>query len=201
SEKPDEYVVVGAHLDSWDLGQGTTDNGTGTSVVLETARILARLGVAPRRTIRFILFTGEEQGLHGSKAFVQQHKEELVRTSVCLVHDTGTGKVVGLGTGNRPALRKLLEAELPVLKELGVTDFTSPSGGGSDHKSFDEAGVPGFIMKQEVAGYGFTHHSQADTLDRAREADLIQGAQVLSVVALRIANMDHLLPRDKKEAK
>src|SRR5262249_21367260 len=160
-EKPDEYVVVGAHLDSWDLGQGTTDNGTGSMVVLETARILARLGVTPRRTIRFVLFTGEEQGLHGSKAFVQQHREEMDRTSACLVHDTGTGRVVGLGTGSRPALHELLKAELPVLKELGVTDFTSRSGGGSDHMSFEAAGVPGFLMKQEVAGYRFTHHSQA----------------------------------------
>src|SRR5207302_6213901 len=91
SEKPEEYVVVGAHLDSWDLGQGATDNGTGTAVVLETARILAKSGVKPRRTVRFILFTGEEQGLHGSRAYVQKHKEELARTSACLVHDTGTG--------------------------------------------------------------------------------------------------------------
>src|SRR5947209_1469371 len=101
SEKPDEVVVVGAHLDSWDLGQGTVDNGTGTCVVLETARILAKLP-APKRTIRFILFTGEEQGLNGSKAYVEQHKEELPRISACLVHDTGTGKVKGLGWLSNP---------------------------------------------------------------------------------------------------
>src|SRR5262245_1029472 len=89
-EKPDEYVVLGAHLDSWDLGSGTTDNGTGSSVVLEAARILAKCGVQPRRTIRFILFSGEEQGLHGSRAYVKAHKDEMARTSVCVVHDTGT---------------------------------------------------------------------------------------------------------------
>jgi hypothetical protein len=198
SEKPEEYVVVGAHLDSWDLGQGATDNGTGTAVVLETARIMAKSGVKPRRTIRFILFTGEEQGLHGSRAYVEKHKEELARTSACLVHDTGTGKVVGLGGGGREALRPILEKELASLKELGLTQFTPRVSGGSDHASFDRAGVPGFMFMQERAGYGFTHHSQADTFDRAREADLIQGAQVMSVAALRIANLPELLPRVKK---
>lgn len=198
SEKPDEIVVVGAHLDSWDLGQGTTDNGTGTCIVLETARLLARAGTPPRRTVRFILFTGEEQGLHGSKAYTQVHKDEMAKTSACIVHDTGTGKVIGLGSGARPALKALLETELNSLKELGLTDFTVPSGGGSDHVSFEKAGVPGFALKQEVATYRFTHHSQADTLDRAQEADLIQGAQVMAVTALRIANLEELLSRQKK---
>src|SRR5207302_5992732 len=91
SEKPEECVVVGAHLDSWDLGQGATDNGTGSSVVLETARILVKSGIKPRRTIRFCLFSGEEQGLYGSKAYVAKHKDEMAKTSMALVHDTGTG--------------------------------------------------------------------------------------------------------------
>jgi hypothetical protein len=197
-EMPDEFVVVGAHLDSWDLGQGTTDNGTGTSVVLETARILARCGTQPRRTIRFVLFTGEEQGLHGSRAYVKQHKDDMERTSVCLVHDTGTGRVIGLGTGGRPAVKEILETELPVLKKLGVTDFTSRSLGGSDHQSFAAAGIPGLMLRQEPAEYRFTHHSEADTLDRARPADLIQGAQVMALVAMHTANREELLPRDKK---
>src|SRR5262249_55494425 len=121
SEKPDEFVVVGAHLDSWDLGQGTTDNGTGSAVGLEAARILARCGTPPRRTIRFVLFTGEEQGLHGSRAYVQKHKDELGRTSCCIVHDTGQGKVTGVTVGARPPVRAILEKELAGLKELGVT--------------------------------------------------------------------------------
>jgi carboxypeptidase Q len=198
SEKPEECVIVGAHLDSWDLGQGATDNGTGTSVVLESARILAKSGVKPRRTIRFILFTGEEQGLHGSRAYVQKHKDELDRMSACLVHDTGTGKVVGLGGGGRENLRPVLEAELASLKALGLTQFTPRVPGGSDHASFDRAGVPGLMFHQERAGYQYTHHSQADTFDRAREADLIQGAQVMSVAALRLANLPDLLPRTKQ---
>lgn len=198
SEKPDEFVVVGAHLDSWDLGQGTTDNGTGTCIVLETARLIARCGTPPRRSIRFVLFTGEEQGLHGSQAYLKRHKDELPRTSACIVHDAGTGKVIGLGSGARPALKAMLETELATLKDIGLTDFTARSGGGSDHATFEKAGIPGFALKQEVATYRFTHHSQADTLDRAQEADLIQGAQVMAVTAMRLANLEELLPRDKK---
>jgi carboxypeptidase Q len=198
SARPDEIVVVGAHLDSWDLGQGTTDNGTGTCIVLEAARLLARCGTPPRRTIRFCLFTGEEQGLHGSQAYTKRHESELAKTSVCIVHDAGTGKVTGLGSGARPALKTMLESELSSLKALGLTDFTVPSGGGSDHVSFEKAGVPGFALKQDVATYRFTHHSQADTLDRAQEPDLIQGAQVMAVTAMRIAHLDALLSREKK---
>jgi hypothetical protein len=201
SERPDEFVVIGAHLDSWDLGQGTTDNGTGTCIVLESARLLARCGTPPRRTIRFCLFTGEEQGLHGSQAYVQKHKDELAKTSVCIVHDTGTGKVIGLGSGARPVLKAQLEAELATLKEIGLTDFLKRSGGGSDHVSFEKAGVPGFHLQQQVATYRFTHHSEADTLDRAQEADLIQGAQVMAVTAMRLANLEELLSREKPEKK
>jgi hypothetical protein len=201
TEKPDELVVLGAHLDSWDLGQGATDNGTGSATVLETARVLAKSGIKPKRTIRFCLFTGEEQGLHGSRAYVEKHKDEMAKVSACLVHDTGTGKVKSIHVGNRPALRALLEKELTSLKELGATDILGTFSGGSDHVPFDRAGVPGFIFGQEVAGYRISHHTQADTLDRAIEPNLIQGAQVMAITAVRIANLDALLPRDRAAAR
>jgi hypothetical protein len=197
SEKPDEFVILGAHLDSWDLAQGTTDNGTGSVVVLESARILARSGIQPKRTIRFVLFTGEEQGLHGSRAYVQKHKDELPRISMCLVHDTGTGKVIGIGLQGREALKPLLESELTSLKEFGLEDINLRRMRGTDHSSFEQAGVPGFAVQQDMAEYRFTHHSQSDTLDKARDADLIQGAQVMAVAALRVANLPTLLPRER----
>jgi carboxypeptidase Q len=198
SDKPDEFVILGAHLDSWDLAQGTTDNGTGTCVVLEAARILAKSGVKPQRTIRFVLFTGEEQGMYGSKAYVQKHKEEMAKISLCLVHDTGTGKVTGIGTQGRAAVKPVLEAELASLKDLGFKEVNTRSMGGSDHQSFEAAGVPGFAVQQDMSEYRLTHHSQSDTLDKAKEVDLVQGAQVLAVTALRVANMPELLPRTKK---
>jgi carboxypeptidase Q len=194
SEKPDEFVVVGAHLDSWDLGQGTTDNGTGSCVVLETARILSKSGVKPKRTIRFVLFTGEEEGLHGSRAYVNAHKDEMARTSLAIVHDTGTGRVVGVGTQRHEALKPIFERELVSLKDLGVKEINTRSLNGSDHQSFDGAGVPGIMFQQDMSEYRFTHHSQSDTLDKAKEPDLVQGAQVMAVMAARFANLDSLLP-------
>ncbi len=197
-EKPDEFVIVGAHLDSWDLGQGILDNGVGSCVVLETARTLIRAGVTPKRTIRFVLFTGEEQGLHGSKAYVKKHAEELAKTSAALVHDTGTGKVIGLGWHGRAEIQPTLEKCLPSLKELGVRNLKAKGVSGSDHFTFDKAGVPGCIFRQEIAGYRFAHHSQADTLELVREKDLIQGVQVMAVTATRIADLEELLPRPTK---
>lgn len=198
-EKPDEFVVVGAHLDSWDLAQGTTDNGTGSCVVLETARLLVRSGVKPKRTIRFVLFTGEEQGLHGSKAYVTRHKAELPHTSAALVHDTGTGKVLGFTLQGRDVIKPVLDRELASLAPLGFTGVTVQSSGGSDHISFEQAGVPGFACRQDMDEYRLTHHTQSDTFDKAKEPNLIQGAQVMAVTALRIANLPDMLSREKKE--
>jgi hypothetical protein len=197
SEKPDEVVVLGAHLDSWDLGQGTLDNGTGVAVVLEAARQLAKCPNPPKRTIRFILFTGEEQGLLGSNAYVKEHKAEMPNVSACLIHDTGTGKVTGLGWSRNDTLKPVIESELAVLKELGVEELVGRTFPGSDHVPFQNAGVPACMFNQEIAGYRIAHHTSADTLDMAREQDLIQGAQVMAVAALRIANRDELLPRKK----
>lgn len=200
SEKPDEFVCVGAHLDSWDLATGTTDNGTGSSVVLEVARVftaLAKQGIRPKRTIRFILYSGEEQGLHGSKQYVKRHKDEMAKTTVSLVHDTGTGRVLGFGLQGRSAVEKVLAPQLDSLKAIGFEGLTLANMGGTDHLSFEAADVPGFACKQDPDEYRFTHHTQSDTFDKAKEPNLIQGAQVIAVTAMRIANMAEMLPRDK----
>jgi Zn-dependent M28 family amino/carboxypeptidase len=197
-EKADEFVVVGAHLDSWDLAQGTTDNGTGSCVVLETARLIAKSGVKPKRTIRFVLFSGEEQGLHGSKQYVARHKDEMPKTSVALVHDTGTGKVLGFGLQGREVIKPIMDRELVSLKNAdGFRGVSLRSMGGTDHLSFEAAGVPGFACDQDMDEYRLTHHTQSDTFDKAKEPNLIQGAQVMAVTAMRIANLPDLLPRDK----
>lgn len=205
SEKPDEFVVVGAHLDSWDLATGTTDNGTGSCVVLEAARTVAALasrGYRPKRTIRFVLFAGEEQGLHGSKSYAKTHKDELPKTSAAFVHDTGTGKVLGFGLQGREAVRKVLEPELESLKELdGWTGSDLRAMGGTDHLSFEAVGVPGFACRQDMDEYRLTHHTQSDTFDKAKGPNLIQGAQVLAVASLRVANLPDLLPREKPPEK
>jgi carboxypeptidase Q len=198
SEKPDEVVIIGAHLDSWDLATGATDNGTGSAAVLEAARALKKSGVKPKRTIRFVLFTGEEQGLNGSKAYVAKHQDELKKISAVLVHDSGTGKVLTIGLmGNYDARETIDRVMYPLAraKEIGLAEPTLRKEEGTDHVPFDEAGVPGFWCVQEIADYDKTHHSQADTVDRVRWDDLTEGAQVLAVFAYNVAELPELLPR------
>ena len=198
SEKPDEVVIIGAHLDSWDLGTGTTDNGTGSTAVLEAARALKKLGVKPKRTIRFVLFTGEEQGLNGSKAYVKKHTDELGNISAVLVHDSGTGKVLTIGLmGNYGAQETMDRVVYPLAraKEIGLVEPTLRKEDGSDHVPFDAAGVPSFWCVQDGADYDKTHHSQADTLDRVRWDELMEGAQVLAVFAYNVAELPDLVPR------
>jgi Zn-dependent M28 family amino/carboxypeptidase len=198
TEKPDEIVIIGGHLDSWDLGTGATDNGTGSMAVLAAARALQKVGVKPKRTIRFVLFTGEEQGLNGSRAYVKAHKDELPKISGVLVHDSGTGKVLTIGLMGNYAVRESIDHALYPLasaKEIGLAEPSLRSEGGSDHVPFDEAGVPGFWCVQDIADYEKMHHSQADTLDHVRWDDLTEGAQVLAVFAYNVAQLPELLPR------
>lgn len=201
TEKPDEVVVVGAHLDSWDLGQGTTDNGTGSSVVLEAARAIAEMakqGKGPKRTIRFCLYSGEEQGLWGSRKYIERHEKDMDKHSAAIVHDTGTGKVQGFGVLGRESCKKILDEELNTLKELDGWQGLTMGGlrGGTDHWSYHQKGVPGFSVNQDRDEYTLTHHSQSDTFDKAKEPNLIQGAQVMAVTAMRIANLPEMLPRE-----
>jgi hypothetical protein len=196
TEKPDEVVILGAHLDSWDLGTGATDNGTGSMAVLEAARALQALGLKPKRTIRFVLFTGEEQGLNGSKSYVQAHKAELGKVSGVLVHDSGTGKVLTIGLMGNYNVRETMDRVLyPLAEPLGVLEPSLRTEGGTDHVPFDAAGVPGFWCVQEIADYEKMHHSQADVLEHVRWDDLTEGAQVLAVFAYNVAELPDLLPR------
>jgi hypothetical protein len=198
SEKPDEVVIIGGHLDSWDLGTGATDNGTGSMAVLAAARALMKSGVKPKRTIRFVLFTGEEQGLNGSKAYVAAHKDQLSKVSGVLVHDTGTGKVLTIGLMHNYAARETMDRVLYPLakdKSIGLAEPSLRSEGGSDHVPFDAEGVPAAWCIQEVANYEKDHHSQTDTLDRVKWDDLTEGAQVLAVYAYNVAQLPEMLPR------
>jgi len=204
AEKPDEAVIIGAHLDSWDLGTGATDNGTGSMAVLAAARALQKVGVKPKRTIRFVLFTGEEQGLNGSRAYVKTHKDELAKISGVLVHDSGTGKVLTIGLMGNYAVRETIDHALYPLAKAKEIELVEPSlrrEGGSDHVPFDEAGVPGFWCVQDVADYDKMHHSQADRLEHVRWDDLTEGAQVLAVFAYNVAQLPELLPRKATKEK
>jgi carboxypeptidase Q len=198
SERPGQVVILGAHLDSWDLGTGVTDNGVGSMVVLEAARVLARSGLKPRRTIRFILFAGEEQGLIGSRRYAAAHAAEADSVQAVLVIDNGTGRIVGQALQGRSELAELWRALLVPVADLGATAVREDVKTGTDHLSFVPYGIPGFNFDQEPRGYFHTHHSQSDTYDKAVPDDLRQAGAVMAVTAWELANLTELLPRGPK---
>jgi hypothetical protein len=198
SEKPGQVVILGAHLDSWDLGTGTTDNATGSMVVLEAARAIAQSGLKPKRTIRFILFSGEEQGLLGSAAYAAQHAAIADSIQAVLVVDNGTGMITGQALQGRNQDEQLWRDLLAPVASLGAKNVRQGNKGGTDHVSFIPYGVPGWNFDQETRGYDHTHHSQVDTYDHAVPGDLIQASAVMAATAFELANLPTLLPRGAK---
>ena len=187
-EHPEQIVVVGAHLDSWDLGEGTTDNGVGATSVLAAAEAIAKSGQRPRRTIRFVLFTGEEQGLLGSLAYTKQHAGEMKHHLGCIVLDEGQGPIREIQLGGRNDLIPAMEAftgSLENVRELKVTDKTEF---GSDTGPFILAGLPGIYLYQDSPDYKYTHHSAADALEAVKPDVLTQDATIMALTAYWLAD-------------
>ncbi len=201
SEKPDEVVIIGGHIDSWDLGTGATDDGTGIMAVLEAARALKAVGVKPKRTIRFVMFSGEEQGLHGSRAYVKVHEKELAKVSAVLVHDMGTGRVKSIGLLGRYDLREIMDQVVEPFRDALKLDELSLRGmaGGTDHASFVPFGIPAFAVIQDAAEYRKTHHTESDTFDKVYSDEINQGAKVLAAWAYNVAMLPQCLPRNPKQ--
>jgi carboxypeptidase Q len=198
SERPDEIVLVGAHLDSWDLATGATDNGASSVAVIEAARLLGALkasGVRPRRTIRFALFSGEEQGLYGSRYYVSRHAAEMARFQAVLVLDNGSGRITAVPLQGADQLHRMWTGLLRPLATLGPINVRSGNKGATDHLPFLQAGVPSFNYDQLPRGYDHTYHSQLDVFSHAVPDDVKQAATVMAVNALQLANLDRLLPR------
>jgi hypothetical protein len=198
TELPGQAVILGAHLDSWDLGTGVTDNGTGSMVVLDVARAIAQSGLKPKRTIRFVLFSGEEQGLLGSRAYADAHAATADSIQAVLVLDNGTGAITGQALQGRKDLEGLWRELLVPVAGLDADSVREASKMGTDHLSFLPYGVPGFNFDQLRRGYNHTHHSQTDTYDKAVAGDLKQAAAVMAVTAYELANLPELLPRGPK---
>jgi carboxypeptidase Q len=199
SDKADEVVIIGGHIDSWDLGTGATDNGTGIMAVLEAARALKAVGIKPRRTIRFVLFSGEEEGLHGSRAYVKAHEKEMPKVSGVLVHDMGTGRVKSIGLQGRYDLREIMEKVVEPFKEAANLDELSMRVMmGTDHLSFLPHGVPAFAVVQDEAEYRKTHHTESDTFDKVYPDEINQGAKVLAAWAYNVAMLPECLARNPK---
>ena len=197
SEKPDEVVIIGAHMDSWDLATGATDNGTGTAAVLEALRAIKVMGVAPKRTIRGILFSGEEEGDLGSHAYVAAHTAEMPNIQAVLIDDLGTGRINGWSLQRFENARPLMAKAIAPLNELGVTALPLEWSRDSDHAAFTAVGVPAFFGVQDVEDYfTVTHHSQFDTFSHVKPDALIEGATAFAVTAWELANMDERLPHN-----
>src|SRR6267378_427823 len=187
-ENPEQVLVVGAHLDSWDLSEGTTDNGTGSASVLGSAEAIVRSGMKPRRTIRFVLFTGEEQGLDGSFAYMKQHHGEMANHLGNLVLDSGQGPVKEFMLGGRDDLvasfRPFVES-LASIRGIAVNDKVES---GTDTLPFSMAGLPGICMDQDSPEYKYTHHSSADALEAVKPEVLAQNAMLMALTAYWIAD-------------
>ena len=223
SNLKDQVVMVGGHLDSWIAGTGATDNGAGTVVAMEVMRILKALNVQPRRTIRIALWTGEEQGLFGSRGYVKEHfgyaaplttpeqqalPEFMRQTGPLEVKpdqklisgyfnvDNGSGKIRGIYTQENAAVVPIFEQWMAPLKDLGVTTITMRNTGGTDHLSFDAVGIPGFQFIQDDLDYeSRTHHSNQDVYERLQAGDLKQAAVVEAIFVYNAAMRDQMLPR------
>jgi len=203
SELPNERVIIGGHLDSWDLGQGALDNGTGAMAVLEAARTLKALGWKTRRTIMFVLFTGEEQGGLGADTYVKNHAAELPKTDGVLILDTGTGKVFSIALENLWETAPLMaEIYRPLQEVFDMQPLSTRYFGSSDHVEFLEKGVPAYFCMQVPADYREAHHSQTDTFDKVIPEQINEDAAILAAWAWNMSEMPQALPHraDAKQA-
>jgi len=214
----DEIVMLGGHLDSWHSSTGATDNAAGCAVAMEAARIILKLGLKPRRTIRVALWSGEEQGLHGSREYVKQHfgemksaaqvqgqpptPAELVKgagyekLSAYYNLDNGTGKIRGVYQQGNTSVAPIFKAWLAPFVDMGATTLTVENTGGTDHQSFDRIGLPGFQFIQDEIEYDTrTHHSNQDNYDRIQAADMKQAATIMAAFVYQTAMMDEKIPR------
>ena len=188
SEKPEEWILIGAHLDSWDFGSGAQDNGTGTATVLEAARAIASLGQAPRRSIRFALWGGEEQGLLGSYAYTQAHTAELEHCVAVLNTDNGSGHPKGWKVEGRPDLRDAMQPlSDSLLKGLNGGGLSLDVSYDTDHGPFMLYGIPALDLWVDMAHYGEVHHKSSDTFDKVDALDFKGGAAIVTVTAYAIA--------------
>lgn len=210
SDKKDEVIMLGGHLDSWHAATGATDNAIGCSIMMEAARILKTLGVKPRRTIRVALWSGEEQGLLGSQAYVKKHFGTFENPTANYSKfggyfniDSGTGRARGLTVFGTPETATILRDIVKPFEEygiLGATNTRSRGLGGSDHTSFNQAGLPGIGVMQDPIEYGsHTWHTNLDTYERIIEDDVKKSAIIIAAAVYQLAMRDELLPRYKTE--
>ena len=196
SEKPDEFVVLGAHLDSWELGTGALDNGCNAALVIDALRAIKASGLKPRRSIRFILFSGEEEGMIGSRAYAMAHRNELDKAAGVVIFDAGTGKTTAFSTGGRKDVIPAAQSMLAPLQQFGVTGAVATAESGTDHFDFMLEGVPTFVADQDEANYLENYHATTDTFDKVDFAQLKKHVAEATELTFALANSaDRIGPR------
>src|SRR5207237_1294279 len=205
SDKADEVVMIGAHLDSWHSGTGATDNAAGSAVMMEAMRILKTSGVKLRRTVRIGLWGGEEEGLLGSKEYVKAHyadpatmqlKPEHAKLAGYFNVDNGTGQIRGVYLQGNEAVAPIFQTWMDPFRNMGMHTLTIRSTGGTDHLSYDAVGLPGFQFIQDEVEYDSrTHHSNMDVYERIQANDMMRNAVIVAAFVYNTANRDDKLPR------
>jgi Zn-dependent M28 family amino/carboxypeptidase len=187
-EKPDEVVILGAHLDSWELGTGALDNGCNAALVIEAARAIKATGLLPRRTIRFVLFSGEEQGTIGSYEYTRAHRAELDKIRAMITFDAGSGRMTGYSLGGRRDIAAGVREVLKPLESWGANDHTVDASFGTDNFDFLLEGVPNLVANQELSNYLVNYHAASDTLDKVDIRELKLNTVLAALTAWGIAD-------------
>ncbi|MBI2678794.1 MAG: M20/M25/M40 family metallo-hydrolase [Candidatus Koribacter versatilis] len=199
-EKPEEYVVLGAHLDSWELGTGALDNGCNSALVIEALRAIKASGLRPRRSIRFVLFSGEEQGMLGSRAFVQQHRAEMDNVVANITFDEGTGHATGFSLGGRKDIDAKVRAMMAPFAKWGIAKNTTDAFVGTDNLDFLLEGVPTLVANQVEANYLENYHAASDTFDKVDIPQLKKHVALAAAMAFAIANDPQRLGKRQSRA-
>jgi carboxypeptidase Q len=189
SERPDEFVILGAHLDSWELGTGALDNGCNAALVVDALRAIKASGLKPRRSIRFILFSGEEEGLLGSRAYSRAHRSELDKVAGVIIYDSGTGKTTGFSDGGRKDMLDTAKRLIAPLQQFGLTEMKTDMESGTDHFDFMLEGVPTFVADQEEANYLENYHAVSDTYDKVDFVQLKKNVAEAAEFSFALANL------------
>lgn len=194
-EKPEEVVVLGAHLDSWALGTGAEDNGVNAALVVDVARAFKELGLQPRRTVRFVLFGGEEQGMWGSAGYVERHKPELDRHAGVIIFDVGSGRTRGFFVSGRPELRPILAKALSIYSGMGASAHSVEGIDGTDNFDFLLSGVPNYVADQDPLPYLPDYHAESDVPDRVNVKEAKRNAGLAATLVWSLANSPAPLPK------
>jgi len=189
AEKPDEFVILGAHLDSWELGTGALDNGCNAALVVDALRAIKASGLKPRRTMRFILFSGEEEGLIGSHAYAVAHRRELDKAAGVVIYDSGTGKTTGFSIGGRKDMLETAKQLVAPLAQFDVKDIKLDMEWGTDHFDFMLEGVPTFVADQDEANYLENYHAISDTYDKVDFAQLKKHVAEAAALSFELADL------------